>query len=176
VRYSVAIIFEGSPYAGIASWLRHRLAEPWWRLASRYRKRSARFWRPHDGDCAFWSGSLCCFARPSRTARYSGLAGQSPLPEKDPHGFGGRTMATALFARGKSVASCQYLGRITRGAHWDSRHYRKKIRSPLRRSLVNKTIQCPLKWLSLFSNHRLKSSLKGGSLRSGDPEKWHNCC
>jgi lauroyl/myristoyl acyltransferase len=35
----VAIIFEGSPYAGIASWLRHRLAELWWRLASRYRKK-----------------------------------------------------------------------------------------------------------------------------------------
>jgi hypothetical protein len=48
----------------------------------RYRKRSARFWRQHGGDCAFWSGSLSCFVQPSRTARCSGLAGQSPLPEK----------------------------------------------------------------------------------------------
>src|ERR1700758_2838715 len=73
-------------------------------------KRSARFWRPHDGDCAFWSGSLSRFARPSRTARCSGLAGQSPLPEKDPHDFGGRTMATALFGRARSVASYNFLG------------------------------------------------------------------
>jgi hypothetical protein len=34
------------------------------------------------GDCAFWSGSVCCFVQPSRTARYSGLAGQPSLPEK----------------------------------------------------------------------------------------------
>jgi hypothetical protein len=44
---------------------------------------------PHDGDCALWLGSLSRFVQPSRTARYSGLAGQSPLPEKDPHDLEG---------------------------------------------------------------------------------------
>src|SRR5260221_11767543 len=62
--------------------LRHWLAGPWCRLASRHRKRSKRFWRERGSDCAFWSGSLYRFVQPSRTARCSDPAGQSPLPEK----------------------------------------------------------------------------------------------
>jgi hypothetical protein len=38
-------------------------------------------------------------------------------------------MATAPFGRGRSVASCQYLGHVTRWACWDSRRYRKKSRT-----------------------------------------------
>ena len=63
---------------------RHWLAGPGCRLASRHRKRSKRFWRERGGDCAFWSGPLYRFVQPSQTARYSGPAGQSPLPEKMP--------------------------------------------------------------------------------------------
>src|SRR5260221_11781392 len=61
--------------------LRHWLAGPWCRLASRHRKRSKRFWRECGSDCAFWSGSLYRFEQPARTGKYSELAGQSPLPE-----------------------------------------------------------------------------------------------
>jgi len=91
--------------------------------------RSARFWRQHDGDCGLWSGQVSDFVPMLRTHHTMGVLGQSPLPETDPHDFGGSTMATAVYGRGKSAASCQCSGRITRWAYWDSRRYRKKIRT-----------------------------------------------
>ena len=48
----------------------------------RLEKRDHSLGMPHGDDCALWLGSLSRFVQPSRTARYSGLAGQSPLPEK----------------------------------------------------------------------------------------------
>jgi len=69
--------------------------------------------------------------QPSRTAKYSGLAGQSPLPEKDPRDFGGHTLATALFGRARSVASRDLLGLPDAQAWPDSRRYRKKIHTIL---------------------------------------------
>src|SRR5260221_12719214 len=94
---------------GLAQWLRLtvkdcQILRPG-RTVAATGKRFARYWRQHAGDCAFWLGSLSRFAQPSRTAKYSGLAGQSPLPEKDPRDFGGHTRATALFGRSRSVAS-----------------------------------------------------------------------
>src|SRR5260221_13278754 len=81
-------------------------------------------WRQHAGDCAFWLG-LSRFVQPSRTAKYSGLAGQSPLPEKDPRDFGGHTLATALIGRARSVPSRDLLGLPHAQAWPDSRRYLK---------------------------------------------------
>jgi hypothetical protein len=48
----------------------------------RYRKKIRTIWRRHDGDCAFWSGSVCRFMPVPRTHYALGVFGQSPLPEK----------------------------------------------------------------------------------------------
>src|SRR5260221_7648493 len=98
---------------GLAQWLRLtvkdcQILRPG-RTVAATGKRFARYWRPHAGDCAFWLG-LSRFVQPSRTAKYSALAGQSPLPEKNPPDFGGHTLATALFGRARSVASRDLLG------------------------------------------------------------------
>jgi hypothetical protein len=55
-------------------------------------------------------GRVTSFVPVPRTQYALGVFGQSPLPEKDPHDFGGRTMATALFGRARSVASRDLLG------------------------------------------------------------------
>src|SRR5260221_443745 len=102
-----------------------------WPDSRRYRKRIERFWRPHDGHRPLWIGLLSGFVEPSGTAKYSGLAGQSPLPEKDPRDFGGHTMATALFGWARSVASRDLLGLPDAQAWPDSRRYRKKIHTIL---------------------------------------------
>src|SRR5260221_6536746 len=116
---------------GLAQWLRLtvkdcQILRPG-RTVAATGKRFARYWRQHAGDCAFWLGSLSRFVQPSRTAKYSGLAGQSPLPEKDPRDFGGHTMATALFGRARSVASRDLLGLPDAQAWPDGRRYRQKI-------------------------------------------------
>ncbi len=53
----------------------------------RYRKKSRTIWRRRDGDCAFWSGQVSGFVPILRTLHTMGVAGQSPLPEKEPHDF-----------------------------------------------------------------------------------------
>jgi hypothetical protein len=99
---------------GLAQWLRVTLKDcqilrPG-RTVAATGKRSARFWRQHAGDCAFWLGSLSGFVQPSRTARYSGLAGQSPLPEKIRTILQAARWRLRFYGRGKSLSSCQYLG------------------------------------------------------------------
>src|SRR5258707_3154446 len=64
----------------------------------RLEKRDHSLGMPHGDDCALWLGSLSRFVQPSRTARYSGLAGQSPLPEKDPHDLEGTRWRLRLLA------------------------------------------------------------------------------
>src|SRR6266481_3439619 len=95
----------------------------------RYRKKSRTIWRQHDGDCAFWSGQVSGFVPILRTRHTMGVLGQSPLPEKEPHDLEAVQWRLRLLGRGRSVASCQYLGHVTRWACGDSRRYRKKSRT-----------------------------------------------
>ncbi len=72
-----------------------------------------------------WARSVASCNLP-RTATYSGLAGQSPLPKKDPHDLEAARWRLRLMVAGKSAASCQCLGHITRWGYWDSRRYRRR--------------------------------------------------
>jgi hypothetical protein len=77
-------------------------------------KRSARFWRRHDGDCAFWLGRVSSFVPVPRThyalgrIRTVAATGKRSARSWRPHD------GDCAFWWGESVASCQCLGHITR--------------------------------------------------------------
>jgi hypothetical protein len=83
-----------------------------WPDSRRYREKirtilEAARWRPRFlvGLAQWLRVTLkdCQILRPGRTVAATG---------KDPHDFAGSTLATAVYGRGKSLSSCQYLGHI----------------------------------------------------------------